>query len=434
MKFFAEIPNQLALTASKKILEIKARDLVDRFVEVFEVDDSLASLLHRLPGTRDTPKFRHWLAVARSMVRSRLQGLDPEPQFIAHFVVDSLGASRLAQLHSLRGVELLVDDAIAERKKLTVDLDDVLAPIKFHIWGLGTLSPRDQRLGIHLQIDEEGSLSGRFGDMAFNAAELSDSTYVGDFVSDVHVTTDAGTALLASNIQGLGDAYHSNAPVIRGAAALKEWAPVLERAVNILASLDKEVASDCLDLSKAICPLHCGGTSFGSSSPADVIGLVFLPGVVEHLDVMECLLHESLHQKLYHAEEGSPLFTDENGDEEIYYSPWRPDARPLRMLVHGAYVFTGVAQMWKAIAETSANDDQRDKTLFHVHYRSGQARRALDVVEKYGMPTAFGETVISIIAEGIDKARAGVSFPNFYAGESEKRQQAHFEAHSIFTH
>jgi hypothetical protein len=104
------------------------------------------------------------------------------------------------------------------------------------------------------------------------------------------------------------------------------------------------------------------------------------------------------------------------------------------MLVHGAYVFTGVAQMWQAIAETSADDDRRDIALFHVHYRSGQARRALDVVEKYGMPTAFGEAIISIIAEGVDKARTGVRFPNFYAGESEKRQQAHFEAHSIFTH
>lgn len=434
MKLFAEIPNQVALTASKKILAIKARDLVDRFVEVFDVDDSLASFLHELPGTRDTPKFRHWLAVARSMVRSRLKGFDPEPQFIAHFIMDSLAASRLAQLHALRGVELLLDDAIATGKTLTVDLDDVLAPPKFHIWGLGTLSPQDRRLGIHLQVDEGGSLSGRFGDMAFKAAELSSFGHVYDFVPDIHVPTTAGTALLASNIQGLGDAYHSNAPVIRGAAALEEWAPVLERAVNTLASLDKKVASDCLDLSKAICPLHCGGTVFGSSSPADVIGLVFLPGVVEHLDVMECLLHESLHQKLYHAEEGAPLFDGENGDEEIYYSPWRPDARPLRMLVHGAYVFAGVAQMWRAIAETTANDSQREEALFHVHYRSGQARRALDVVEKYGMPTAFGETVISIIDEGVDQARADVRFPNFYAGESEKRQQAHFDDHSIFTH
>lgn len=434
MKFFDEIPNQLALMASKKILEIKSRDLVERFVEVFEIDNSLASLLHGLPHTRDTPKFRHWLAVTRSMVRSRLKGLDPEPQFIAHFVVDSLKTQRLAQLHSLRGLELLLDDAMAEGKKLTFELDDIVVPPKFHIWGFGTLSLRDQGIGIHLQIDETGSLWGRFGDLKFSSTELSLSTFSGDFVPDIHVQTDAGTALLASNIQGLGDAYHSNAPVIRGAAALKEWTPVLNRAVNVLASLDREVARDCLDLSKAICPLHCGGTSFGSSSPADVIGLVFLPGVIEHLDVSECLLHESLHQKLYHAEEGSPLFAGDNGDEEIYYSPWRPDARPLRMLMHGAYVFTGVAQMWRAIAETSTNDDQRDKALFHVHYRSGQARRAVDVIEKHGIPTAFGEKVINIIAEGVDKACAGVRFPNFFVGESEKRQQSHFDAHSIFIH
>jgi hypothetical protein len=104
------------------------------------------------------------------------------------------------------------------------------------------------------------------------------------------------------------------------------------------------------------------------------------------------------------------------------------------MLVHGAYVFTGVAQMWRAIADTTDNDDRRNEALFHVHYRSGQARRSLDIVEKYGMPTALGETVLNLIAEGVDETRAGLRFPNFYAGESEKRQQAHFEAHSIFTH
>jgi HEXXH motif-containing protein len=434
MKLFVEIPNNLALRASKKILDIKARDLVDRFVEVFDLEAGLASYMHALPGTRDTPKLRHWLAVARSMVRSRLKGFDPEPQFIAHFIVDSLAADRLAQLHALRALELLIDDAIEEKRKLVIDLQNIIAPPKFHVWGLGTLSPTGQHLGVQLQVDGEGNFSGQFGELAFTAASLSDVGGEGYYLADKQVQTTAGRAILASNIQGLGDAYHSNAPVVRGATALAEWAPVLQRAVDKLASLDKAVARDCLELSKAICPLHCGGTSFGSSSPADVIGLVFLPGVVDHLDVMECLLHESLHQKLYHAEEGAPLFAGENGDEEIYYSPWRPDGRPLRMLVHGSYVFTGVAQMWRAIAETAANDQQRDEALFQVHYRSGQARRALAVVEKYGALTAFGETVVSIIAEGADQSRDGLRFPNYYAGESEKRQQAHFEAHSIFVH
>lgn len=434
MNIFLEIPNNLVLSASKRVLFIKAEDLVNRFIDVFDVPLDMRNYLLKLPPLPDTPKFRHWLAVTKNMVRSRIKGLDPEPQFISHFIVDSLEPSRIAELHGIRGLELLVDNAISDNSELIIDLPKLFTPPKFNIWGLGTVCNEDTQVGFYISVRADGSVSCRFGDYEFNVGSKFETDANLSIERDLKIHSDFGESVIASNIQGLGDAYHSNAPVVRKASALSQWGETLNKSIALLATLDRSVASGCLELSKAICPLHCGSTSFGSSSPAEIIGLTFLPGVLNHLDVMECLLHESLHQKLYHAEEGSSLFEGENGDEEIYYSPWRPDARPLRMLVHGAFVFTGVAQMWKMIAQREELENLKDEALFHVHYRVGQVKRAIDVVGKYGLPTSLGSKIVDLILRESRDVVSEVKFPNYYANESERRQHFHFESHSIFKH
>jgi HEXXH motif-containing protein len=254
-----------------------------------------------------------------------------------------------------------------------------------------------------------------------------------EFEPSLRVETSAGKVLLPIDVSGLADSYHSNAPIVRSMRANREWIEVLKDAIDLLHSQSASTALNCVRLSPAALALHCGGTAFGSSSPQEVMGLVFLPGVTDRYDVAECFLHESLHQKLYRVEEGASLFEGEAADDEIFYSPWRSDPRPLRMLMHGAYVFAGVSNFWKQNYLNSSDQESRRNAGFHCYYRAKQAQIAMDIVSKYSCRTAVGIKVSEVIESGIDDAMADLRVEPFAVEDAETRLKSHREMFSKYT-
>jgi HEXXH motif-containing protein len=69
--------------------------------------------------------------------------------------------------------------------------------------------------------------------------------------------------------------------------------------------------------------------------PGDTTG-----GPPPFLKLAEAIVHEYFHNELFLHQESAELFDTR---DELYYSPWRDDARPLNGLFHGAFVFTAVA-------------------------------------------------------------------------------------------
>ena len=434
MEYYQSLPDKLAITASERVLAMVVKDHVARIIDTFPAAQVCPNFAELLASAQESPKLRHWLSVSRNLLRAKARTIDPEPRFMAHFEIDSLDRDRLAELHGFRAIEIALDTSLKLKKAFSINVENILCPTKWHIWNHGTFLVPENSNGLSIKIESSGSGMLTFGEHRVSLSQKLSVTNKIGFIPDISLSTSSGDVVIASNISGLGDAYHSNAPVIKSVTALKKWSETLEKAISILSEIDQELAAGCLRLSVAICPLHCGGTSFGSSSPGDIIGLVFLPGVEDPYDVAECLLHESLHQKLYHAEEGAQLFVGENGDHEIYYSPWRSDPRPLRMLVHGAFVFTGVAHLWKAIGASANDDDRRRKAAYHLYYRANQARRAMDVVAKYGEMTAFGSKVSSIVLDGINDVMEEFSGDVRLTKLCDDQLTEHLESHRRFKH
>ena len=86
-------------------------------------------------------------------------------------------------------------------------------------------------------------------------------------------------------------------------------------------------------------------------SPKSLIGTIYLPDVEDVTLIAECLVHECLHQYLYRIEFAGPLFLNNDGLEELYYSPWKDNPRPLIMVLHGAFVFSGVVMLYNELIE-----------------------------------------------------------------------------------
>lgn len=94
-------------------------------------------------------------------------------------------------------------------------------------------------------------------------------------------------------------------------------------------------------------------TSFSS---AEINGTIFISDGGTILDFCEALIHEYYHNELNIYLQFDPLFT--NDENNLYYSPWRPDPRPIGGLFHAIYVFTGVCLFYvKVLHEYFYHED-----------------------------------------------------------------------------
>lgn len=91
-----------------------------------------------------------------------------------------------------------------------------------------------------------------------------------------------------------------------------------------------------------------------SFSAQSTVGVIFLSEAYDDLKLVEAIVHEFHHNELYMYMQVVDLLSEGSRDM-LYYSPWRPDARPLFGLLHGCYVFTAVAYYLRA-AEGCAAD------------------------------------------------------------------------------
>jgi HEXXH motif-containing protein len=123
-------------------------------------------------------------------------------------------------------------------------------------------------------------------------------------------------------------------------------------------------------------------------------GVMFVSEAYEELRLAEAMVHEFQHGELYRLQETTQLWT--TSDDARFYSPWRPDARPVEGLFHAIHVFTAVARFLHAAAI--------DETLPELRVR--MALRRLEVIRQVRLGiaqlphaelTATGRTIINAI-------------------------------------
>lgn len=82
---------------------------------------------------------------------------------------------------------------------------------------------------------------------------------------------------------------------------------------------------------------------------------------ISDLRTAESILHESMHLLLTLIEKEVPLVN--SSSTEVYYSPWREEERPVRGVLHGAFVFKAISDFY-LLLELKINDkNTRDYLL-----------------------------------------------------------------------
>jgi HEXXH motif-containing protein len=216
-------------------------------------------------------------------------------------------------------------------------------------------------------------------------------------------------------------------------AARRDFASTIGRAISGMAERDPRLHAEMVDLLRVLVPLQ-NPQNHGSvsSSYANLRGMIALSPSEDPLLQAETLIHEFCHMKLNQLLVLDALFLPgQNG--QVYYSPWRPDARRLRGLLIGAHAFLNVARYLARSIEREEADETRSLELMtNVARRLFQVESALSAATEHGRFTEFGRSFVLGMWRELGVLRHSVLwFPPALVAEQRAAHEAHRREHAL---
>ena len=143
--------------------------------------------------------------------------------------------------------------------------------------------------------------------------------------------------------------------------------------------------------------IHNSTNRFSSASSEKIPGIIYLPCINNVGHLAECILHENLHQLLFRIEKIIDIY---NGGQiiEKYWSPWRDDPRPLRMIMHGVFVFAGVIDYWIRMIDIRNTSEDH----YQLFLRSKQVQEGLKVLDKHANYSSAGKKLHRHLLKYVD--------------------------------
>lgn len=127
---------------------------------------------------------------------------------------------------------------------------------------------------------------------------------------------------------------------------LTSLASMIRNSLGIIAAGDPDRSARLTSMIRYYFPIATPNvwTTHNSFSVVQLVGVIFLSESYSDLRLVEAIVHEYHHNELHSLMEGYKVL-DSRADE-LLYSPWRPDPRPLYGLFHALHVFTGVTDFY----------------------------------------------------------------------------------------
>ncbi|MGI9456282.1 MAG: aKG-HExxH-type peptide beta-hydroxylase, partial [Aeoliella sp.] len=153
------------------------------------------------------------------------------------------------------------------------------------------------------------------------------------------------------------------------------------------------------------------GTVYNTSC-SRLTGASILTAYSEPLVLAEDLIHEFHHNRLFAVEDHEPFFDNAIQDavgEEVFYSPWREDPRPLYGLFHAMHVFTSVGHFWLSVYQLN---NARAECREYAASRLARLQVQLSCVEtqlrSFAAFTPFGQMIFDELCDKLARLNAGI--------------------------
>jgi HEXXH motif-containing protein len=176
-----------------------------------------------------------------------------------------------------------------------------------------------------------------------------------------------------------------------GPSEAARWTSLIADAWDLLASDHPGFADGMAGGLTSFVPLAPGSDGRGmSATSADAFGACMLTRPADAVALAATLVHEFQHTKLGAVHDLFPLHTAPR--DELYYSPWRDDPRPLWGLMHGAYAYLGVTDFW---ATQRRLRPAHSFAHFEFARWRAQTQRALRTIGESGRLTVHGARFVA---------------------------------------
>lgn len=225
---------------------------------------------------------------------------------------------------------------------------------------------------------------------------------------------------------------------MHGLAALDEpqrerFAAVLRKALGDLSDRAPGLHAEMVDMVFSLVPLK-NPVEHGSvsSSYVNLRGLIALSHAEDPVLQAETLIHEFCHQKMNQllvVDQG--LLPGQSG--QVFYSPWRKDARRLRGLLLGAHAFLNVARyLATSLSREEYPEEQKIELMVNVALRVNQVDAALKGLLGYGSFTEFGRRFVMGMWRELELLRHAIlQYPPALLKEQADVAAAHRAAHAL---
>jgi HEXXH motif-containing protein len=166
------------------------------------------------------------------------------------------------------------------------------------------------------------------------------------------------------------------------------------------------------------------GGAPSSLTSSDAYGGIVLTEPEDALQLALTLVHEVRHIKLHALLDMESLHSEQDGEEELFYAPWRDDPRPFEGLFQGVFAFFGVAEFWHGRCLRSTGDDLR-RAQFELAYWRIQVWDAFTVVRSSPRLTDTGRQFVAAMADSAAAWRTEPAVPADVAGAARAAAVAH---------
>ncbi|NOU99483.1 cyclophane-forming radical SAM/SPASM peptide maturase YhhB [Paenibacillus planticolens] len=142
--------------------------------------------------------------------------------------------------------------------------------------------------------------------------------------------------------------------------------------------------------------------SFSDDTAPNVIYIAPSAGgkLLDADDLADSILHEFLHQVLYHLDGEEPLLFDYKFPR--FPAPWRGGFRDSSGFLHGTFVFTNLSLYWNALSHANLSGINKEKSLKNAIKFKDQARYGISSLLQFALLTPQGITFVESLAQALN--------------------------------
>ncbi|WP_433439543.1 HEXXH motif domain-containing protein [Nonomuraea sp. CA-141351] len=199
----------------------------------------------------------------------------------------------------------------------------------------------------------------------------------------------------------------------------RRWTSCLREAWKVLLDRHRTVKGELMAAVSVLTPVVTRSIEQRSASARETFGAIALSDPLDGMGMALTLTHELQHAKLNALSQVVELVRPDDGRR--YYAPWRPDARPLFGLLHGAYAHAGVAGFWRRHVDEPEYGPQAQVEF--ARWREAAYQATGTILDSGGL-TEGGTYFVGTLRDTLDRWRAEPVTPTA-AAQARLRSEHH---------